>query len=122
MVSIVIASIIVVQDWRQVQLRSATSLIFASLPGIPLGVWLLAKGNEHVFPFLAETFLFVIYFQSLCFAAQPGRQEDNSTVARASSSASDAEARVPALQLPDSVISDLRRLRWQLPLIYIGAG
>jgi uncharacterized protein len=47
LVSIVIAGVIVVQDWRHVQVRSATSLILASLPGIPLGLWLLAKGNEH---------------------------------------------------------------------------
>lgn len=52
LVSIVIAGVIVVQDWQHVQLRSAMGLIFASLPGIPLGVWLLAKGNEHTVKFL----------------------------------------------------------------------
>jgi uncharacterized protein len=48
LVSMVIAGVIVAQDWRHVQLRSATGLIVAALPGIPLGVLLLAKGNEHV--------------------------------------------------------------------------
>jgi uncharacterized protein len=48
LVSIVIAGVVVVQDWQHVQLRSATGLILASLPGIPLGVWLLARGNEHL--------------------------------------------------------------------------
>lgn len=48
LVSIVIAGVIVVQDWRHVKLYSAVGLILASLPGIPLGIWLLAKGNEHV--------------------------------------------------------------------------
>lgn len=48
LVSIVIAAVIVVQDWQHVEFRSAISLILASLPGIPLGVWLLARGNEHV--------------------------------------------------------------------------
>jgi uncharacterized protein len=48
LVSIVIAGVIVIQDWRHVQVRSATGLILASLPGIPMGVLLLAKGNEHV--------------------------------------------------------------------------
>ena len=47
LVSIVIAGVIVVQDWQHVELRSAMGLILASLPGIPLGVWLLARGNEH---------------------------------------------------------------------------
>jgi len=48
LVSIVIAGVIVIQDWRHVQLRSATGLLVASMPGIPLGVLLLAKGNDHV--------------------------------------------------------------------------
>jgi uncharacterized protein len=47
LVSIVIAGVIVLQDWQHVHLRSAIGLISASLPGIPLGIWLLAKGNEH---------------------------------------------------------------------------
>lgn len=48
LVSTVIAGVVLVQDWRHVELRSAMGLILSALPGIPLGVWLLAKGNEHV--------------------------------------------------------------------------
>ena len=48
LVSILIAAVVVVQDWRHVEVRSAAALILASLPGIPLGVLLLARGNEHV--------------------------------------------------------------------------
>ena len=48
LVSVVTAGVVVAQDWRHVQLRSAAGLILSSLPGIPLGVWLLARGNEHV--------------------------------------------------------------------------
>jgi uncharacterized membrane protein YfcA len=47
LVSVIVAGVIVVQDWRHVQVRSAGGLILASLPGIPLGVLLLARGNEH---------------------------------------------------------------------------
>jgi uncharacterized membrane protein YfcA len=47
LVSVIVAGAIVVQDWRHVQVRSAGGLILSSLPGIPLGVWLLARGNEH---------------------------------------------------------------------------
>lgn len=47
LVSVIVAAVIVVQDWRHVQVRSASGLILSSLPGIPLGVWLLARGNEH---------------------------------------------------------------------------
>jgi hypothetical protein len=47
LVSLIVAGVIVVQDWRHVHVRSASGLILTSLPGIPLGVWLLARGNEH---------------------------------------------------------------------------
>ena len=47
LVSIVVAGVVVVQDWRHVELRSASGLILSSLPGIPLGLLLLARGNEH---------------------------------------------------------------------------
>jgi uncharacterized protein len=52
LVSIFMASMIVIQDWRHVKLRSATGLLLASLPGIPLGVLLLARGNEHLVKFI----------------------------------------------------------------------
>ncbi len=48
LVSVVVAAVIIVQDFQRIELRSAGGLIFASLPGIPLGVLLLAQGNEHV--------------------------------------------------------------------------
>jgi uncharacterized protein len=48
LVSVLVAAVIVVQDWHRVELRSAGALIVAALPGIPLGVLLLTKGNEHV--------------------------------------------------------------------------
>jgi len=47
LVSIVIAVTVVAQDWRHVEWHSAILLVLSSLPGIPLGVWLLARGNEH---------------------------------------------------------------------------
>jgi len=47
LVSVVVATVIVIQDWQRVEIRSAARLTLASLPGIPLGVLLLAKGNEH---------------------------------------------------------------------------
>ena len=47
LVSAAMAAVIVIQDWRHVQWRSAAGLIAAALPGVPVGVWLLAKGNEE---------------------------------------------------------------------------
>ena len=47
LVSTVIAGVVLVQDWRHVELHSAIGLILSALPGIPLGVLLLARGNQH---------------------------------------------------------------------------
>jgi uncharacterized protein len=48
MISVVVAAVVVVQDRHQVQLRSASGLIVSSLPGIPVGILLLARGNPHM--------------------------------------------------------------------------
>jgi uncharacterized membrane protein YfcA len=48
LVSIVVAGVIVLQDWRRIEFASAGVLILASLFGIPLGVLLLARTNDHV--------------------------------------------------------------------------
>jgi uncharacterized membrane protein YfcA len=48
LISVLVAGLIIVQDWRRVQVRSAGGLILAALPGIPLGILLLAKTNDHV--------------------------------------------------------------------------
>jgi uncharacterized membrane protein YfcA len=46
--SVVVAGVVVIQDWRKIQFRSAAGLVLASLPGIPLGLLLLARANDRV--------------------------------------------------------------------------
>src|SRR3954471_9966678 len=48
LVSITVAAIVVVQDWRKIHFRSAGWLVLCTLAGIPLGLELLIKVNEHV--------------------------------------------------------------------------
>jgi uncharacterized protein len=48
LVSITVAAIVIVQDWRAIQLRSAGWLVAATVAGIPLGLWLLTRVDEHV--------------------------------------------------------------------------
>jgi len=48
LVSVMVAGVIVVQDWRKVEVRSAASLVISSMFGIPLGLLLLTHGNNHV--------------------------------------------------------------------------
>lgn len=47
-VSIFVAAVVVVQDWRRIEFRSAGGLIAASLVGIPAGIALLATVNDHL--------------------------------------------------------------------------
>ena len=48
LVSITVALIVVVQDWRHVQWRSAARLVLSTLFGIPLGLLLLTRAPEPV--------------------------------------------------------------------------
>jgi uncharacterized membrane protein YfcA len=47
LLSVLIAGVVVVQDWRQIELRSAGGLIVSSLFGIPLGLLLLTHANDQ---------------------------------------------------------------------------
>jgi uncharacterized membrane protein YfcA len=47
LVSVAVAGVIVSQDWHRIEFRSAGALIVSSFLGIPLGLLLLAKGNDH---------------------------------------------------------------------------
>jgi uncharacterized protein len=48
LVSITVALVVVAQDWRHVQVRSAAWLIVSTLFGIPLGLWLLTRVPEPI--------------------------------------------------------------------------
>ena len=48
LVSITVAFIIIVQDWQHVEFRSAGWLLVSTAVGIPLGVLLLAQGNQRL--------------------------------------------------------------------------
>jgi hypothetical protein len=48
LVSITIAAVVVVQDWRHIHLRSAGWLVLSTLLGIPLGLLMLTRSPEHL--------------------------------------------------------------------------
>lgn len=48
LVSITIAAVVVIQDWRHIHLRSAGWLILSTLLGIPLGLFVLTNAPEHL--------------------------------------------------------------------------
>lgn len=47
LISVLVAGVVVVQDWEKVQIRSAAGLVVSAFFGIPLGLLLLTRGNEH---------------------------------------------------------------------------
>lgn len=48
LVSITVAAVVVAQDWRHIHLRSAAWLVFSTMLGIPLGLFLLRSVSELV--------------------------------------------------------------------------
>jgi uncharacterized protein len=48
LVSVTIAAVVVVQDWRHIHLQSAGWLVLSTMVGIPLGLLLLTHAPEHV--------------------------------------------------------------------------
>lgn len=48
LVSVVVAAIVIAQDWRHVHAGSATGLVLATAAGIPLGLWMLTHADESV--------------------------------------------------------------------------
>ncbi len=48
LVSILVAGVIVARDWRKVQLRAASWLVVSAVCGVPLGVALIARGNDQI--------------------------------------------------------------------------
>ena len=77
LVSVAMAGIIVLQDWRHVQLRSATGLILAALPGIPVGILLMAKGDEHMVKLILGLFIIGFSFYSLAAKTTPHLPRDH---------------------------------------------
>jgi len=66
LVSVTIAFIVVVQDWRKIHLGSATGLIGFTLMGIPIGLLLLEKTDERIVKALLGILisLFAVYLLS----------------------------------------------------------
>ena len=77
LVSVAIAAVIVLQDWRDVHLRSATGLILAALPGIPVGILLLARGNEQIVKLVLGLIIIGFSLYSLTAKTTPHLREDH---------------------------------------------
>jgi uncharacterized protein len=63
LVSITVAAIVVVQDWKKIHLRPASWLVFSSLFGIPFGLLLLMNSHQRIVKgtLAAVIILFALY-------------------------------------------------------------
>src|ERR1700722_17729195 len=68
LVSITVAAVVLVQDWRKVHVGSAGWLILSTFVGIPLGLWLLIAAPEAVVKALLA--VFIIGFSAYCLASR----------------------------------------------------
>ena len=77
LISITIAAIIVVQDWRKIHLRSTAWLVFATLFGIPLGLALLTSSHQRTVRGTLAVLIIAFAAYSLIGAKPPELKTDN---------------------------------------------
>jgi len=74
LVSITIAAMVVVQDWRKIHLSSAIWLLAPTLLGIPVGLALLTSAQQHVVKAMLALVI-MIFSGSMLAVANPPRLE-----------------------------------------------
>jgi uncharacterized protein len=77
LISITIAGIIVIQDWRKIHLRSTAWLVFATLFGIPLGLALLTSSHQRAVRAALAVLIMAFAVYSLIGAKPPELKTDN---------------------------------------------
>jgi uncharacterized protein len=77
LLSILVAAVVVIQDWRHIHLRSVTGLLAATVFGIPLG--LLVLNSQHQREMKAGLGIFIMLFAvySLLPARKPRLDKEN---------------------------------------------
>ena len=65
LLSITVATVILIQDWKKTHFRSAISLLLATCFGIPLGLLLLATGDQNVVKIILALLLIAFAIVSL---------------------------------------------------------
>jgi len=76
-ISVLVAAVIILQDWRQIQVRSATGLFISSLLGIPLGLLMLAKIDDHFVKLILGLIIIAFSLWSLLSRSTPHLKHDH---------------------------------------------
>lgn len=77
LLSITIAAIVVVQDWERVHFSSAGRLVLCTLPGIPLGLLLLASRHQRVLQTLLGALILAFCCWALAWRRVPQLHHDS---------------------------------------------
>jgi hypothetical protein len=77
LVSITIAAVVVVQDWRKIHMRSAGWLGGATLFGIPVGLLLLTSSHQQAVRIALAIFIIAFAAYSLLGSKLPELKKDN---------------------------------------------
>ena len=77
LVSITIAAVVVVQDWRKIHVRSAGWLVGATLFGIPLGLALLTSSHQKTVKIALAIFILAFAVYSLFGRKPPELKSDS---------------------------------------------
>jgi uncharacterized membrane protein YfcA len=76
-VSVVIAAIIVAQDWRKIEVKSAAGLVAAAIFGIPLGLLLITRVNDQVVKLILGAVIAGFSIYSLTFRLRLHLEKDH---------------------------------------------
>jgi hypothetical protein len=77
LMSVTVAAVIVLQDWRHIHIRSAAWLVFSAFLGIPLGLLLLTRMNEHLIKMILGILIAAFSIYSLAFKLKLHLQKDH---------------------------------------------
>lgn len=77
LVSITIAAVVVVQDWRKIHVRSTGWLVFSTLAGIPLGLLLLTSSHQRAVRMALGVLIMAFSAYSLIGRRPPELKEDS---------------------------------------------
>lgn len=78
-ISVLVAGVIVIQDWKKIHVRSATGLVISALFGIPLGLLLLKFGNEQIVKIILGILIAAFSIYSLTAAKKLHLEKDHPT-------------------------------------------
>ncbi|MBS1800178.1 MAG: sulfite exporter TauE/SafE family protein [Acidobacteria bacterium] len=77
LVSITIAAVVVVQDWRRIHMRSTGWLFGSTLAGIPIGLWLLASTHQMAVKIALAAVILAFSFYSVIGRRPPELTTDS---------------------------------------------